>query len=84
MARRKKPTKTQRLLEEAGHEVKVNPPKILAHTAAKFGEEDAEKQRKAIVLDKARRAGARIPRSIHHVSDKELDRRISRATRHRR
>ena len=46
-------------LEAIGHELKVNPPKILAHTAKKFGRADAEKQRKAILLSKARRAGVR-------------------------
>lgn len=49
------------ILESVGHELKVNPPKILKHTAAKFGKADAEKQRKAILLSKARKAGANVP-----------------------
>jgi len=54
-------TKTQRILQRVGTEVKENPPKILAKTRAKSGPKRAEAQRTAIVLDKARRAGARIP-----------------------
>ena len=48
------------VIEGMGHEMKMNPPKILAHTAEKFGAARAEKQRKAILLNKARRAGAKI------------------------
>lgn len=48
------------VLEAVGHEMKVNPPKILAHTARKFGRADAKKQRVAILLSKARKAGATI------------------------
>jgi len=43
--------------ERAGHEIKVNPPKILAHTAKKFGKADAKRQRVAIMLSKARKSG---------------------------
>lgn len=57
----KKLTKTQKLTEEAGHEIKVNPPKILAKTARKKGAKQADKQRIAIMLSKARSAGADIP-----------------------
>jgi hypothetical protein len=42
-------------LESAGHELKVNPPKVLKSTAHKFGKERAEKQRRAIMFSKARR-----------------------------
>jgi hypothetical protein len=49
-------------LEKIGHEIKVNPPKILAHTKRKFGKARAEAQRKAILLEKARKAGAKIPK----------------------
>ena len=49
-------------LQRVGHEMKVNPPRILAHTASKFGAARAARQRKAILLAKARRSGARIPR----------------------
>jgi hypothetical protein len=53
-------SKSKAILESVGHELKVNPPKILAKTAAKSGPLRAEKQRRAILLSKARRAGARI------------------------
>ena len=53
--------KAQEKISEAGREMKANPPKILAHTAKKFGKAKAEKQRKAILLSKARQAGAKIP-----------------------
>lgn len=46
----------------AFEEVHENEPGIVAHTRKKFGAERAEKQRTAIALDKARRAGAKIPR----------------------
>lgn len=42
-------------IARAGHEVRVNPPRILAKTRKKFGAKRAEAQRKAIVLSKARR-----------------------------
>lgn len=44
-------------LESIGHELKVNPPKILAKTRAKEGPAMAEKQRVAILLSKARKSG---------------------------
>lgn len=53
--------KTARLIEAAGHEMKQNPPKILARTTKKFGAKKAAKQRVAIMLSKARKAGANIP-----------------------
>ena len=54
--------KTQAKIQEAGHEMKVNPPKILAKTRKKFGKKKAEKQKTAILLEKAREAGAKIPK----------------------
>jgi hypothetical protein len=42
-------------IEKAGHELKVNPPKILAKTRKKKGKKRADKQRVAIMLSKARR-----------------------------
>lgn len=57
---KKKPKYSTSILEGVGHEMKMNPPKILAHTRAKFGAADAERQRKAILLNKARKLGARI------------------------
>lgn len=53
--------KTQAKIEAAGHEIKENPPKILAHTRKKFGKKRMEAQRKAIMLSKARKEGAKIP-----------------------
>jgi hypothetical protein len=47
-------------LEKIGHELKVNPPRILAKTRAKKGAKRANKQRVAILLSKARRAGAKV------------------------
>lgn len=52
--------KTASILESVGHELKKNPPKVLAATRRKSGAAQAEKQRRAILLSKARRAGARI------------------------
>lgn len=49
-------TPSRASLKAAGHELKVNPPKILKHTARKFGKSDAQKQRVAIMFSKARRA----------------------------
>jgi hypothetical protein len=53
--------KTVRLVEAAGKEIKNNPPKILARTARKSGAKQAAKQKVAIMLSKARAAGANIP-----------------------
>ena len=50
------------ILKRVGHELKHNPPKILAKTRAKSGKAAADKQRKAILLSKARKRGARIKR----------------------
>ena len=44
-------------VEAVGHELKVNPPKILAKTRAKYGIKRAEKQRVAILMSKSRKAG---------------------------
>jgi hypothetical protein len=43
-------------IQAAGHEMKVNPPAILAHTAKKFGRKAERKQRIAVMLAKARKA----------------------------
>lgn len=48
------------ILRSVGHELKVNPPKILAKTKRKKGAAAAEKQRTAILLSKARRRGAHV------------------------
>ncbi len=52
--------KDRKTLEDVGHELKVNPPKVLAKTARKSGAKRAEKQRKEILLSKARAKGARV------------------------
>lgn len=44
-----------RAIEEAGHEMKKNPPKQLKKTAKKFGKKRARKQAVAIMLSKARK-----------------------------
>jgi len=48
------------ILSGIAREIKDNPPKILARTRRKKGKRAAEKQRIAILLSKARRAGARV------------------------
>lgn len=54
--------KAQRILHSVGKELKENPPSVLTKTRRKFGPERAEAQRKAILLSKARKRGARIPK----------------------
>ena len=50
------------ILSDVGTELKQNPPKVLSTTKAKFGPARAQKQRVAILLSKARKAGASIPK----------------------
>lgn len=50
-------------LQKIGHELKKNPPRILAKTAKKSGKAQAEKQRAAILLSKGRKAGVRVPKN---------------------
>ena len=57
-------SKSKSIIKKVGHELKVNPPRILAKTAKKKGKAAAEKQRVAILLSKARRAGAKIKNGI--------------------
>jgi hypothetical protein len=57
-----KQTKSRRILKSVAHELKHNPPSILATTRRKKGAKAAERQRKAILLSKARKRGARIKR----------------------
>ncbi len=52
----KKKTKTKRILQNVGHELKKSPPKVLS----KFSGAKKESIRTAILLSKARRRGARI------------------------
>ena len=44
-------------LRRAGRELKANPPAVLARTRRKKGKKAAERQRRAILLSKARRWG---------------------------
>jgi hypothetical protein len=57
-----KPTKTKRIIQSVGHELKENEPAVVASTRRKFGPERAKKQKTAIMLSKARRMGARVPK----------------------
>lgn len=57
----KRKTKTRKILHRVGTELKNRPPRIVEKTRREKGPEAAEKQHKAILLSKARRAGARIP-----------------------
>lgn len=52
---------SEQVLEAVGHELKSNPPSILEHTRRKFGAKRAKEQKTAILLSKARKAGAHIP-----------------------
>lgn len=54
----KKPTKTEKKVAEAFHEVHANPPSTLGKNQTKA---EREKQMTAIALEKARAAGADIP-----------------------
>ena len=54
-------SRTKRVLHEVGSELRDNPPRQLKKTAKKYGKKRAEKQRKAILLNKARKRGAKIP-----------------------
>jgi hypothetical protein len=57
----KKQSKKRRIFSKVGAELRDNPPRIVEKTRREKGNIAAEKQRKAILLSKARRAGARIP-----------------------
>ncbi len=54
--------KTRAILKSVGHELKENPPRVLAKTRKKSGSARANKQRVAILLSKARARGAHIPK----------------------
>lgn len=54
-------SRTARILANVGNELKKNPPKILSKTRRRSGKDAAEKQRVAILLNKARKRGADIP-----------------------
>ena len=48
------------IIQGIGHELKKNPPKVLAKTRRKKGSGAAERQRVAILLSKARRRGVDV------------------------
>lgn len=52
--------RSAKILQKMGHEMKMKPPAILAKTMRKHGKTSMERQRKAILLSKARSAGAKI------------------------
>jgi len=52
---------TQDITEDVGKELKSNPPAIVASTRRKFGADRARKQTVAILLNKSRKLGAKIP-----------------------
>lgn len=51
------------ILENVGQELKSNPPRQLGITKRKFGAGVARKQKVAILLSKARKQGASIPKA---------------------
>ena len=57
-----KKTKTERILKSVGHELKVNEPKIVKKMRRTQGSAKADQVKTAILLDKARRRGANIPK----------------------
>ena len=58
----RKKTKSRKLVTSAMREVHKNPPKRVAKTLKNKGKAAAEKQLRGIALDKARKAGARVPK----------------------
>lgn len=58
----KKPSKSQQKVSRAFREVNKDEPAQVAKTRKKYGAARAKKQKTAIALSKARRAGARIPK----------------------
>ena len=48
------------IIASVGHELKTNPPKVLAKTRRKKGVKAANRQRTAILLSKARSRGANV------------------------
>jgi hypothetical protein len=50
----------RRILQEVGHELKTRTPRVLAKTRRKKGAKASERQRKAILLSKARSKGAGV------------------------
>lgn len=57
-------SRTAHILESVGKELKNNPPNILEKTRRKKGSKAAGKQRVAILLNKARKRGAKISEQV--------------------
>lgn len=57
-------SKNGEILSTIGRELKENPPAILERTRRKFGLKRARQQKTAILLSKARQAGAKIPSTV--------------------
>jgi hypothetical protein len=58
---RRPKTRTAKIIEGVGEELKENPPGVLERTKRRSGKAAAERQRRAILLSKARKRGADIP-----------------------
>ena len=57
---KRRSTKTQLVLREVGAELKKKTPKVVTQMRAKLGPDRALMQMRGVLLDKARRTGARI------------------------
>lgn len=57
-----KSAKGRHMIAEAFHEVEEDEPEVVAMTRRKHGAKAAKRQKTAIALSKARRAGVRIPK----------------------
>lgn len=53
-------TRKARILTGIGRELRDNPPAVLERTRRKKGAKAAERQRRAILLNKARERGAKV------------------------
>jgi hypothetical protein len=86
MAKRKKKkmTKSDKIRKASFDEIKANPPKVLAKTRRKYGAADAEAQRVAIGLSKARAAGARIPSNPRKMTDAQIEKKLGVKSKRRR
>lgn len=62
MPTKSKKDQKDRIISGVAKEMRRDPPKVLSSTKKKFGVVRAERQRKAILLSKSRKLGARIPR----------------------
>jgi hypothetical protein len=59
---KRKPTKTRKILKDVGKELKKNEPAIVGETRRKKGKAAALAQERAILLSKAQKRGAKIPK----------------------